>query len=109
MSKQLTKEVLNAISRIEQYAKGIATIEELEDKTMTYDAVLMNFVSISAACKRMDKDLKKANPNINWNGIGNYRDLIAESYFKLDKKFVWSTLKIELPRLKTDFEKLLGK
>lgn len=106
-TEPITKEVLHAISNIEEYTKNIASSEELKGEHMTYDAVLMNILSISEFSKRMSDDFKKANPHINWNGIMSYRDIIAKGYFRIDEKFVWSAIRTELPQLKTDFEKLL--
>ncbi len=102
-----TKEILHAISNIEEYTKGVVGKDELKSKHMTYDAVLMNIVSISEFSKRLSEDFKQANPHIDWNVIKNYRDIITKGYFAIDEKFVWNTIKVELPQLKTDFEKLL--
>ncbi len=103
------EEVLYAIKHIEEYVKGIPTIEDLKNKVMTYDAVMMNFILIGEACKRLPENLKDANPHIDWKGINGYRNFIAHDYFGVDEKLAWSAIKIELPQLKTDFEKLLGK
>jgi len=103
------EEVLYAIEHIEKYIEGITSIRELKEDTKTYDAVMMNFILIGEACKRLPENLKDANPHIDWKGINGYRNFIAHDYFGVDEKLTWSAIKIELPQLKTDFEKLLGK
>ncbi len=101
------EEVLYAINHIEEYVKGIASIEELKSKPMVYDAVMMNFILIGEACKRLTEELKDAHPHIDWRGINGYRNFIAHDYMGVDEKITWSAIKVQLPQLKTDFENLL--
>jgi uncharacterized protein with HEPN domain len=44
---------------------------------MVYDAVMMNFILIGEACKRLSKKFKSENTQIDWAGINGYRNFIA--------------------------------
>lgn len=107
MSQPFTKEVLHAISQIEKYANGIDSVEELKNKPMVYDAIMMNFLLIGEVCKRFNEGLKSASPYIDWKTIDNYRELIRRKYFGIDENIVWSAIQFHLPQLKADFENLL--
>lgn len=101
------EEVLYAIRHIQEYTANISSLEELLSNTMTYDAVMMNFILIGEACKRLPKELKASVPQVDWKGINGYRNYIAHEYFGVDQGVVWSSLKVELPKLKSEMERLL--
>ena len=101
------EEVFYAISHIEKYMTGISVLQELIDNTLVYDAVMMNFILIGEACKRLSPLLKKDNSQIDWQGINGYRNFIAHEYFGVDEKIVWQAIRIELPKLKYDLGEIL--
>lgn len=101
------EEVLYAIRHIEEYTQGIFSLSDLLVDTKTYDAVMMNFILIGEACKRLPKELKTANPQIDWKGINSYRNYIAHEYFGMDEQIVWGSIKVEVPNLKMEMLALL--
>jgi uncharacterized protein with HEPN domain len=56
------EEILYAISHIEEYTQQISSLADLLKNTLVYDAVMMNFIIIGEACKRLPKEFKKDNP-----------------------------------------------
>jgi uncharacterized protein with HEPN domain len=105
--KANAEEVLYAIGHIEQYLEEIASLNSLLSNTMVYDAVMMNFIVIGEACKRLSNEFKNANPLIDWKGINGYRNFIAHEYFGVDENIVWAAIKIELPKLKSEIARIL--
>lgn len=101
------EEILYAISHIEEYMQQADTLEAFKSNTMLYDAVMMNFILIGEACKRLDMEVKTANPQIDWKGINGYRNFIAHEYFGVDENIVWAAITLELPVLKAEIQKLL--
>ncbi len=102
------EEVFYAIEHIEKYLDNISSLEDLLANTMVYDAVMMNFILIGEACKRLSSSIKSENPQIDWAGINDYRNFIAHEYFGVDEKIVWRTIKIELPKLKKGLQDILN-
>ena len=102
------EEVFYAIGHIEKYLENISSLENLTDNTMVYDAVMMNFILIGEACKRLSNKFKSENAQIDWSGINSYRNFIAHEYFGVDEKIVWRTIKIELPKLKKDLQDVIN-
>ncbi len=100
-------EVLYAIAHIEEYLSSTITLDDLLANTMVYDAVMMNFILIGEACKRLSKELKAANPQVDWKGLNGYRNFIAHEYFGVDENIVWAAIKLELPKLKQELEVML--
>ncbi len=100
-------EVLYAIGHIEQYLSSTVTLDDLLGNTMVYDAVMMNFILIGEACKRLSKELKTSIPQVDWKGLNGYRNFIAHEYFGIDENIVWGAIKIELPKLKQELEGIL--
>ena len=98
------EEVFYAIEHIEKYLENILSLEDLLNNTMVYDAVMMNFILIGEACKRLSSKFKSENVQIDWIGINGYRNFLTHEYFGVDEKIVWRTIKIELPKLKRDLQ-----
>jgi len=101
------EEVFYAIGHIEKYMDGISVLENLIENSLVYDAVMMNFILIGEACKRLSPEMKKINPQVDWKGINGYRNFIAHEYFGVDEKIVWQAIRIELPKLKKDLQEIL--
>ena len=106
--KTNVEDCLMAISRIAEYTRGILDKKELLADTKTYDAVLMNFVVIAEACKRLSTELKDENAQVDWAGVRQFRNYLAHDYFGVDIREVWEAIQRDLPKLKTDFEKILA-
>ena len=73
----------------------------------TYDAVLMNFMVIAEACKRISAELQTRHPQVAWQGVRRFRNYIAHDYFGMDIDIVWQSLITELPKLKVDLLRVL--
>ena len=107
-NKANIEEVFYAIEHIEKYLENISSLEDLLNNNMVYDAVMMNFILIGEACKRLSGKFKTENTQIDWTGINSYRNFIAHEYFGVDEKIVWRTITIELPKLKKDLQHILN-
>lgn len=101
------QDCLFAIEKITNYVGDIASAEELYQKQETYDAVMMNFIVIAEACKRISEDLKKKNRHIDWQGIADFRNFLAHDYFGVDANEVWSAIRFNLPELKAQMQALI--
>jgi uncharacterized protein with HEPN domain len=101
------EDCLFAIEHIEEYMEGVSSSIALLSDHKTYDAILMNFMVIAEASKRISPELKEQHANISWAGVRRFRNYIAHDYFGIDIEVVWQSLKIELPKLKTDLLHIL--
>ena len=101
------QDCLYAINHIEEYTSNIESADELLNDSKTYDAVLMNFMVIAEACKRISAELQTRHPQVAWQGVRRFRNYIAHDYFGMDIDIVWQSLITELPKLKADLLRIL--
>lgn len=67
---------------------------------------MMNFIVIGEMVERISEKLKDANPQIVWNRIKGFRNLVAHDYFGIDAEEVWQIIKNDLPKLKQQISKI---
>jgi uncharacterized protein with HEPN domain len=112
MSKRRDKEylsdIIEAIERIEEYAKGLAYSDFLKDKK-TQDAIIRNLEVIGEAAKGVTSALKKEYSDIPWNDMARLRDRLAHHYFGINYEIVWDIASKELPPVHDQVASLLAR
>lgn len=101
------KAILEAISKIHRFIKGHPNQDSLYKDDKAFDAVMMNFIVIGEMVIRISSSIKKANPQIDWNRIKGFRNLVAHDYFGVDAEEVWQIILNDLPTLKEEIENIL--
>ena len=76
-------------------------------RRMIQDAVIRNFEIIGEATKRLSVGLKTAHPEIQWQQIAGFRDVLIHDYLKINLHRVWGTIERDLPRLKQTVEEIM--
>jgi len=110
MSKRLPKlyleDIVNSIDNIEKYIEKLL-LEDLEKDQKTFDAVVRNIEIIGEAAKNLPEEYKEKNSEIPWNEIVAMRNKVIHEYFGVSMSVLWQTIKVDLPKLKKQIEKLL--
>ena len=103
------KDILNAIERIESYTSGGK--EEFLQNPSLQDATLFRLQTIGEAVNQLPAELLAKYPEIPWQQIIGFRNLLAHAYWQVDLNTVWLILKPqgELEDLKAVVIKLLQK
>lgn len=101
--------ILESVKKIENFTKGITSSKEFYGDEKTFDSVLMNFIVIGESVARLDKGFKESHPDVSWNKIKSFRNIIAHNYFGIDEEEVWQLIFSHLPNLKRDIEKFFTK
>ncbi|NJM71906.1 MAG: DUF86 domain-containing protein [Scytonema sp. RU_4_4] len=99
--------IKECIERIESYTCDGK--EVFLQTFMIQDAVIRNFEIIGEATKRLSTDLKEAYPNIPWQQIAGFRDVLIHDYLKVNSNRVWGVIEQNLPELKATVEEMLQK
>ena len=60
---------------------------------------MREFEIIGEAIGKLPEPLKKQHPEIYWQDIKDFRNLLIHEYFGVDLEIVWNTLKQDLPSL----------
>jgi len=98
--------ILECISRIQQYtAEGKDAF--LAD-TKTQDAVLRNLQTLSESTQRLSPDVKGAHPEVNWDRIAGFRNVLVHEYLGINMVRVWEIVERGLPELKQRVEAILN-
>jgi uncharacterized protein with HEPN domain len=51
--------------------------------------------------------MREKYPIIPWKGMVGMRDRLIHGYFGIDYELVWDAIKVEIPRIKPELERLL--
>jgi len=106
--KLFLEDILESMSLIEEYVKGMSFDDFKEDRK-TIDAVVRNFEIIGEAAKNIPENVRKDYKDIDWIGIIGLRNRISHEYFGIDFSIIWNIIKLELPVVKKEIQKIYKK
>ena len=99
---------------VEHIAERIRRIEEaaqngrdaFESSHVLQDAIIRNFEVIGEAVKQLSPELREAHPDVPWQRVAGFRDVLIHDYMGVDLSEVWTVIEKELPRLKRTVEEI---
>ena len=89
--------VHECIEWIEDYTRGGQS--EFMQARMIRDAVLRNFEVMGEAIKHLSSDIRQQYPDVPWQRIAGFRDILIHNYVGVDFDMVWAIVET-LPSLK---------
>lgn len=98
--------ILDAISSIEEYTKGM-TENEFLSNSMAHDAVVRQIEIIGEAARNISDEFRVKHSKLPWGKMTGIRNKIIHEYFNINYAIVWDTVKDDLPVLKKSVEKIL--
>jgi len=108
-SKLLLEDIIEAITNIQEYTKGISSYSDFIGNVMLSQAVFFNFTIIGEAVSQIPQNFKDINAKVDWRIIKDMRNYIVHEYFGIKPKVVWDTIQFELNDLKTQIQQLIDK
>jgi uncharacterized protein with HEPN domain len=100
-------DVLDSGSAILEFVKGISFEEFCKDRK-TYSAVIREFEVIGEAVGKIPGDLKLQHPEVEWQDIKDFRNLLIHEYFGIDLEIVWKIILEDLPSLMEVIREILS-
>ncbi len=91
-------DILDSGSAILEFVKGLS-FEEFYCDRKTYSAVIREFEIIGEAAGKLPDNLKQRHPDIEWQDIKDFRNLLIHEYFGIDLEIVWKIVQDDLPGL----------
>ena len=101
----LLNHILDAIEKIETYLLGF-DLEMFKRNEEKIDAVVRNIEIIGEATTCLDRSLKAKYPQVEWRFATAIRNRLIHGYFDVDAEIIWNTTQNDLPKLKTEIEKI---
>ena len=97
--------IIDCIAQIEAYTQNGQ--EAFMQNRLVQDAVIRNFEVMGEAAKRISPGLRTSHPEVPWQGITDFRNVLIHNYFKVDIQRVWQIVEVTLPTLKNQVETIL--
>lgn len=100
--------ILESIKIIESYISK-KSFGDFKKSKMMKDAVSKRLEEIGENCRRVSKETKEKNKEIEWEGFIENRNFLTHVYHLVNEKRLWVLLKDELPVLKKQIKKAVKK
>ena len=102
-----SQDILDSGAAIQSYVLG-TTFDEFVRDRMRYSAVIREFEIIGEAVGKLSEELKNEYPEIPWQDVKDFRNLLAHEYFGVDLEIVWNTIRDDLPLLLDVVQKIVS-
>jgi len=91
-------DILDSGAAILEFVRNL-TFEQFCNERKTYSAVIREFEIIGEAVGKLPEELKGKRPDVEWQDIKDFRNLLSHEYFGVDLEIVWKIIEDDLPIL----------
>jgi uncharacterized protein with HEPN domain len=99
-------DIFEAILAINQFCKNIR-FNEFKGNDMLRSAVLQKLIVVGEAANHLPENFCAEYAEIPWVDMINFRNFAVHSYFAVNWKIVWDTVKKDLPPIEKQIERLM--
>ncbi|MCP4456478.1 MAG: DUF86 domain-containing protein [Cytophagales bacterium] len=100
------KHILDAIEELESFTEGLSQ-EEFTNNAAIRLASVKVLEIIREAAKHISESIKDNFPEIPWERIVAFRNVLVHEYFQIDLEIVWRVVQDEIPGLKNNLQKII--
>ena len=83
----------------EEEDEYVESKEFFYDSRLVQDAVIRNLQVMAESSQRLSDEIKSQYPDVPWNDISGFRNILVHDYLGIDLDVIWSVIEQELPRL----------
>ncbi len=99
------RDILEAIERIERYAKRGRTTFENDELIQVW--VVNHLQIIGEAVRALSSALREKHTAVPWRQMNAMRNILVHQYFDIDTEIVWQVVQRDLPDLKREIAAIL--
>ena len=100
------EDILDSSNAVLEFVNGLSFEDFCKDRK-TYSAVVREFEIIGEAVGKLPDELKQRRPDIEWQDIKDFRNLLAHEYFGVDLEIVWKIIMDDLPVLLAGIKEIM--
>ena len=104
--KLFLKDILESVNKILEYTKNYE-YEDFFADLKTIEAVEYNLIIIGEASKFISEKIKEDLSDTPFEEISGLRNRLAHDYLGIDLNIIWTIVKVDIPKLKLNLEKIL--
>jgi uncharacterized protein with HEPN domain len=75
------------------------SFDDFVSDDMLHDGILRNFQIIGEAAKKVPSDVRQKYPEIPWQRMADFRNVIVHDYDDLNAATIWRTIENDIPPL----------
>jgi len=98
--------IIECIERVERYTSD--GHEAFFSSTLTQDGVVRNLQVMAESTQRLLEATKAAHPEIPWERIASFRNVLTHGYMDLDLDVIWEVVGQDVPPLKECVEAIIA-
>jgi len=98
--------ILEAIENVETFIVSM-NFDDFNESKLHRAATERQLEIIGEATAALSDELKKKYPEVEWQSIKRFRNVIVHEYFGVSIQIVWGVVQKELPPLKIQIEQIL--
>src|SRR3989344_2112759 len=99
--------MLDAINRLQGYVSGMS-LSVLKKDVKTIEAATRALEVIGEAVGQLDDKLKKRYPEVPWQRIKDFRNVVVHQYWQVDVEILWTIINEKLPLLRKQIQYVLA-
>lgn len=106
--KEFLRDIIEAVHRILNYTQK-HNFDTFSKDTKTQDAVIRNIEIIGEASKNVSEDYRQQHSTLPWINMIRMIDKLIHHYFGINIDIVWNVIKVEMPKLEREINKIWKK
>lgn len=99
-------DMLTAARKVIEYAQGVSETGFLASGR-DQDAILRQLTILDEAAKRVSLQFRSEHPEIPWQDVAGFRDVVVHDYFHVNLDEVWRIVREDVPKLAELLEPLV--
>ena len=97
--------ILDAIEKAFEFTVNVS-FDEFKTNTMLRYAIVKCLEIVGEASYKLTNEFREQHPEIEWKRIIAMRHILVHGYYQTEDQIVWDAVKIDLPLLKEQIQKI---